>query len=308
MIHSSGEFRGRFSSPTSKRPDSPTCLPAQLFTGEQPVPASREPKTLNCHRGQRRQTIVQSLLADVFQGRLRAGEHLVTQELAQRFGVSHTPIREALITLAGIGIIDLLPNRGAVVRRVTPHEIREVYQVRRVLECEAARSACGRIDLAQLHALAADLRRMIAVKPRSEPRFIQEARATDSRLHDLIADSCGNAFLAQEIARLKALFRAFRDVAWERSEERNDFHRLAEEAREHLAIVEALLAGDAKTAARAMARHIRSGARYWSRELPAEPNGKAKGGRVAPRLGRPSRSDGTTQESNGRSTKGDQQS
>src|SRR5207248_11449933 len=85
---------------------------------------------------------------------------------------------------------------------------------------------------------------------------------------DLIADSCGNAFLAKEIGRLKTLFRAFRDVAWAHDEARNDFHRLAEEAHEHLAIVEALLQGDAKAAARAMARHIRSGTRYWSRALP----------------------------------------
>jgi DNA-binding GntR family transcriptional regulator len=239
------------------------------------VPASHDPEALNCHRGLRRQTIVASLLADVFQGRLRAAEHLVTQELADRFGVSHTPIREALITLAGIGIIDLLPNRGAVVRRVTPHEVREVCQVRRVLECEATRTACGRIDLAELHALAVDLKKLKAIKGRPPGQFIAEARAVDSRLHDLIADSCGNAFLRKELGRLKTLFRAFRDVAWERDEARNDSHRLAEEGREHLAIVEALLAGDAKAAARAMAHHIRSGARYWSRALPAEPgNGK----------------------------------
>ncbi len=158
------------------------------------MPVSSEAKTLNCHHGLRRQTIVQSLLTDVFQGRLHAGEHLVTQELAERFGVSHTPIREALITLAGIGIIDLPPNRGAIVRRVTPHEVREVCQVRRVLECEAARSACGRIDLAELHALADQLRRMTSAKPRSGTRFIEEARVVDSRLHDRIAESCGNAF------------------------------------------------------------------------------------------------------------------
>jgi DNA-binding GntR family transcriptional regulator len=227
---------------------------------------------LQCHRGLRRQTIVQSLLADVFQGRLRAGTHLVTQELAARFGVSHTPIREALITLAGIGIIDLLPNRGAVVRRVTPNEVREVCQVRRVLECEATRRACGRIDLAELHALAVALKRLQAAKPNGK-RFIEEARALDSRLHDRIAESCGNAFLAQELARLKALFRGFRDVSWAHDEARNDYHRLAEEAHEHLAIVEGLLAGDARAAARAMARHIRSGARYWSRALPNQTNG-----------------------------------
>jgi DNA-binding GntR family transcriptional regulator len=232
------------------------------------MPVSQPPEALQSPRGLRRQTLVQSLLADVFQGRLRAGAHLVTQELATRFGVSHTPIREALISLAGIGILDLLPNRGAVVRRVTAAEVREVCQVRRALECEATRSACGRIDLAELHTLAAALKRLMSLKPARGNGFIEEARAVDSRLHDLIADSCGNAFLAKELSRLKILFRAFRDVAWEHDESRNDFHRLAEEAHEHLAIVEGLLAGDGKAAARAMARHIRSGARYWSRAMP----------------------------------------
>jgi DNA-binding GntR family transcriptional regulator len=223
---------------------------------------------LKCDHGLRRQAIVQSLIGDVFQGRLAAGTHLVTQELAERFGVSHTPVREALIALAGIGIIDLLPNRGAVVRRVTATDVSEVCQVRRVLECEATRSACGRADPSRLDELAGELRRMIAAPGVPPGQFIAWARAVDSRLHDLIADSCGNAFLSKEIGRLKMLFRAFRDVAWAHDEARNDYHRLAEEAHEHLAIVEGLRAGDARAAARAMARHIRSGVRYWTRAMP----------------------------------------
>src|SRR5436190_20216938 len=115
---------------------------------------ARTSNLLNCDHGQRRRTIVQSLLTDVFQGRLTAGKHLVTRELADRFGVSHTPIREALIELAGVGIIDLLPNRGAAVRRVTKQDVREICQVRRALECEAVRSACGRIERAELESLA----------------------------------------------------------------------------------------------------------------------------------------------------------
>jgi DNA-binding GntR family transcriptional regulator len=226
-------------------------------------------------RGLRRQTIVQALLVDVFQGRLRVGERLVTDQLAQRFGVSHTPIREALVALAGIGIIDLLPNRGAVVRRVSARDVHEICQVRRVLEGAATRLACGRIDLAQLHTLADDLRRLMSRVGVPGRRFIEEARTVDSKLHDLIAASCGNSFLANELGRLKTLFRAFRDMAWEHSESRNDYHRLTEEAHEHLAIVEALRAGKAREAAKAMARHIRSGARYWSRALP--PEDKAKG-------------------------------
>jgi len=228
-----------------------------------------DPESLTCRRGLRRPAIVQALLADMIQGRLRAGTHLVTQELADRFGVSHTPIREALISLAGIGVIDLLPNRGAVVRKVTPEEVREVGQVRRALECEAVRAACGRIDPAELQNLAAELRRLLPAVSPPGPDCVQQARSLDNRLHDLIAGSCGNTFLVKELDRLKLLFRAFRDAAWEYVGARHDYHRLAEEAREHQAIVDGLLARDRKAAARAMARHIRSGVRYWSRAVPA---------------------------------------
>lgn len=230
-------------------------------------------------RGQRRQAIVESLIADVLQGRLRAGQHLGTQELAQRHGVSHTPIREALIALAGVGVIDLLPNRGAVVRTVTAADVREVCQVRRVLECEATRRACGRLDRGGLETLAGELRRLMRGSGRSKSSFIQRARTLDDRLHDLIAASCGNRFLAQELSRLKTLFRAFRDMAWAYEQRHSDFRRLAGEAREHLAIVDALLAENPKEASRAMARHIRSGFKYWSRALPSPANGQIPNGR-----------------------------
>lgn len=222
---------------------------------------------LNWDHGLRRQTIVQSVLSDVFQGRLRAGQHLVTQELASRFGVSHTPIREALIALAGIGIIDLLPNRGAIVRRVSGQDVREVCQVRKALECEAVRSACGRIDRAELEELAVELKQLMDRPVQAGAEFVEQARGVDSRLHDLIANSCGNAFLASEIGRLKILFRAFRDFSWIYDEMHNDCRRLSEEGLEHLTIVEALLAGDARAASRAMSLHIRSGAKYWTRAL-----------------------------------------
>jgi DNA-binding GntR family transcriptional regulator len=217
--------------------------------------------------GQNRQAIVESLLADVFQGRVRAGEHLVMQNLSERLGVSPTPVREALITLAGIGIVELLPNRGAIVRRFTANDIREISQVRRALECKATRLACGRMDLAELHDLAEEFRRMMAAR-RLNVKFIERARRLDSRLHDLIAESCGNRFLARELGRLKLLFRAIRDVAWEREKANADCRRCADEAGEHLAIVEALLANDPRAASRAMSRHIHSGLKYWSGALP----------------------------------------
>src|SRR4051812_44010255 len=167
--------------------------------------AARPSKTLKCDHGQRRQAIVQSVLTEVFQGRLRAGQRLTTQQLAERFGVSHTPIREALIELAGIGIIDLLPNRGAVVRRVSVKDVREVYQVRRVLECAAVRSACGRINRRKLQSMADEIEQLLAKTAPNSARYIQQARDLDSRLHDLISGSCGNAFLGKELGRLKTM-------------------------------------------------------------------------------------------------------
>ena len=174
-------------------------------------------------------------------------------------------------------MIQLVPNRGAVVRRVTKQDVREVCQVRRALECEATRSACGQIDLAELRDLAEGMQNIATVKSQNSRRFFDTARKLDSRLHDLVATSCGNVFLANELDRLKTLFRAYRDVSYEHNEARNDHWRLAEEATEHLAIVEALLKSDRKEAVRAMAKHIWSGVKYWSRALPDDRQNQPSG-------------------------------
>lgn len=246
-----------------------------LTVGSQPISALPIPSGID--HGQRRRVVVERLLTDIFQGRFQAGERLIIQSLATRFGVSQSPIREALVTLEGIGIVDIEVNRGAVVRRVTEADVREVCQVRRALECTAVRLACGRIELAELEELASAFRtgaeqggalRNRGGKRMNVKKIIDNARMLDSRLHDLIAESCGNRFLSQELSRLKLLFRSFRDVSWDQRKTGRDLPRFAEESREHLAIVDALLAGDPTGAAKAMSRHIRSGVKYWSRGLP----------------------------------------
>ena len=207
-------------------------------------------------------------MREIVQGSLRPGQHLVTRAMADRFGVSHTPIREAMIALAGMGLVDLLPNRGAVVRPVAVAEVREICHVRRALECEAVRGACGRIDPAELIVLREAFSQMVAKTSPFSTDLIAQARSADNRLHDVIAASAGNGFLAGEIDRFKTLFRAFRDVAWQQEEDRREYQRVVEEAAEHLAIVRALLAADKGAAVRAMSRHILSGCRYWCRTLP----------------------------------------
>jgi len=163
--------------------------------------------------------------------------------------------------------VDLLPNRGAVVRSITVQEVREVCQVRRVLECEATRSACSQIDADALEAMALEMRTLAVAE--QGPANASLARELDNRFHDLISTACENTLLAREIGRLKLLFRAYRDTAWDRVAAKNDYRRLPMEAAEHLAIVECLLARDASAAARAMASHIRSGERYWVRHMTA---------------------------------------
>lgn len=235
------------------------------------LPASRK-------QGLRRDAIVQLLMADIFHGRITAGAHLVTQELAARFGVSHTPVREALIALSGVGLILLQPNRGAVVRKISRREVREVCLVRRALECEAVRGACGRVDPKALQPLAHGLARLEALGSKMGPNAVQRAQELDTQLHDLIAQSAGNMFLTHELNRLKLLFRAFRDVAWEHDSAENDYRRITEEAREHAAIVSALLSNNRRAAVAAMSRHIRSGITCWSRALVSQPRAQEESG------------------------------
>ena len=92
------------------------------------------------------------------------------------------------------------------------------------------------LDPARLAVLAEEFRKLLAGAADSTAETVARSREFDNQLHDLIWASAGNHFLAGELARLKTLFRAYRDVAWEQEEADNDFHRVGVEAREHLAL------------------------------------------------------------------------
>jgi DNA-binding GntR family transcriptional regulator len=214
--------------------------------------------------GLRRQAVVDRLLKEILQGQLRPGQRLIVKALADRLGAGAMPIREALMVLTGIGAVEMRPNRGAIVRALGPAEVRGIYLVRRALECEAVRAACGRIGPEELRALHDELSRHLATGAGDRSASVERARAVDNRLHDLIAASCGNPFLQGELERLKLLYRFLRDAAYDREGPLNNYFRKDLAAREHLAIVEALLAGDKRRAVRAMSRHILSALRYFS--------------------------------------------
>jgi DNA-binding GntR family transcriptional regulator len=207
-------------------------------------------------RGNLRAQVTARLVTGIFAAKLRSGQRLIVQQLAKTYDVSPTPVREALVELASLGLVDLLPNRGAVVRPFGPAEVREISQIRRLLETEATRSACGRIPPEELSALDVELRRLEGL-PRDQT-WDRDARAADTRLHGLVAECSGNLRLAVEIGRYLVLFRALRDVCHLRDAGTN--YSRADDVPEHLAIIRPLLRSDAEGAARAMDAHIRSAA------------------------------------------------
>jgi DNA-binding GntR family transcriptional regulator len=206
-------------------------------------------------------------MSGIFLGRFRSGQRLVVQQLAQAYQASPTPVREALVELASFGLVDLLPNRGAVVQPFGPQEIGEISQIRRLLEAEATRCACGRVPSGELAALEQELNRL-EVLPHDQV-WDDRARAVDTQLHGVIADCCGSRRLAAEIGRYLVLFRTLRDVSHQRDAWTN-FSR-SNDVPEHLAIVRALAAPDAEGAARAMDRHIRSAARMLEEVIFSDP-------------------------------------
>lgn len=201
-------------------------------------------------RGALRHQIVKRLLRTIFEGELTSGTRLVVLRLADWFGTSSTPVREALVELAGIGMVEFVHNRGAEVVPFGPLELREIYQLRRILEVEAARNCCGRIDMELLQSAQDEMLEL--VRNRRGDEWSDQARDSDCRLHGLIVASCGSTRLTKELQRYGALVEMVREIVGQ--------NRAAEERAllEHLAVIDALLAGDADSAAVQMAQHIDS--------------------------------------------------
>lgn len=201
-----------------------------------------------------KEDLTRSLLLEMFRGDLRSGDRLVEVALAKRFHVSRTPVREALLGLSAIGLIELRPNCGAVMRTFGTEQIREIYDVREILESEACRRACGRIAPALLIEMKTEFERLDR-ESRRDRAWSYAEWLVDSRLHETIVHHSGNRRLAEEVATYGALIQIVRETV-------GNARRMQEQAiGEHLEIIEALLRNKPEAAAEAMRRHIRSAAR-----------------------------------------------
>ena len=208
-----------------------------------------------------REFIVQTVMKEVLDGTMPPGSRLVTEALAKRFDVSHTPVREALLTLSGMGIVEVLPNRGAIVKRFSPREIREVCDVRLALELLAVRSACGSIPVAPLKTLRAQFAKLAKPRTKVKVEEVRVASELDSQLHSIIRDHAKNQFLIRELNRIHSIVTVIRDAAWQQLVSEENLQRVIEESKQHLEIVEALIANQPKQACILMRTHLRTGKR-----------------------------------------------
>jgi len=193
------------------------------------------------------QHLREAIEEEIATGVLLPGVRLDEAELAARYGVSRTPVREALRVLVGEGLIETRPHRGSVVARITPQRLVEMFEVMAEIEAMCARLAARRMTVPELAALQA-----------AHEACRDAARADDSDayfyanegFHYAIYAGSHNLFLAEQAAALQRKLRPYRRLQLRvRGRVRHSFA-------EHQAIVDALAAGDAETAAARVQRHV----------------------------------------------------
>jgi DNA-binding GntR family transcriptional regulator len=178
-------------------------------------------------------------------GQLAPGSALDEATLAERFGVSRTPVREALIQLAAEGLIEIRPRRGAVVASLGPTRLLEMFEVMAELEAMCARLAARRMTEAE----RAELNRahLACEAARDDPDAYFYC---NERFHAVIYAGSHNGFLAEQAAQLHRRLRPYRRLQLRVRD------RMASSYAEHSAVVAALVAGDAAGAATALRQHV----------------------------------------------------
>ncbi|MCW4385072.1 GntR family transcriptional regulator [Salinibacterium sp. SYSU T00001] len=191
----------------------------------------------------------------IMSGEIPIGAPLRQAELAAEFGISRTPVREALRQLQTGGLIEVVPNRGAVVRVPVPWEVREVYEVRAELEALAAKRGVKRMTPEMVD----ELRRVNdAMYEHSKRVAAGESTGDDStgaendQFHTLIYRASGNSRLERMLTEMNESFP--RNVSALVLQD-NPRHR-DENFSEHEHIIEAIAAGDEKKAATLMRAHV----------------------------------------------------
>lgn len=189
----------------------------------------------------------------IIEGTLAPGERIVEGEIGARLGVSRTPLREALKTLAGEGLVDLVPAKGAIVRRVTAEAAREMLEVLAELEALAGRLAVARATDRQIGEVRALHDRMMAHYAR---RRRLDYYKLNQGIHTAIVALAANSELAAMHGQLQARMKRIRFVGHEGP------GQWAAAVAEHEAMITALEARDARKLSSILRQHL---TRTWER-------------------------------------------
>ena len=203
---------------------------------------TREPKRRTLADDLRRQ-----IADEILEGRLGSGQHLDEQDLAARFGVSRTPVREALRLLAATGLVQERPRKGMVVAVITPERMAEMFEVMGEIEAACARLAAQRMTpeerraLADLHSSARHL--AAEADPGAYDMF-------NTEFHSAIYLGAHNGFLEETARGMRQRLRPFRRAQFRMT------GRMEHSWAEHDAVVRAILRGDGETAYHTMRAHV----------------------------------------------------
>lgn len=203
----------------------------------------------------RTEAVLDAVKHAILVGELKPGQPLVETELAARLGVSKTPVREALKTLAGSGLVIVSPYRGAAVREVDQALARSIYDMRQLLEPVAAARAT-----ADAHG---SWREAAAALDRADRAADSADRVLANRdFHRALYMGCGNPLLVRSLDELRDQTALVTSAAWAARPS------WEVEAREHRAILDAAQAGDPEQVAVLMRHHISA---FIARSFPETP-------------------------------------
>ena len=191
--------------------------------------------------------IAEELQELIFSGSFKDGERLDEIRLAERYGVSRTPLREALKKLAASGMVEQIPHRGVFVRQPGPMELLEMFELMSELEAVCGKLAAKRISEDALKELIGANSKCQAAKENAD---LDGYYIENERFHQIIYKQSGNTFLEQETLRLQKRLQPFRRV------QLRFRGRIEQSMSEHEIIVEALLNGDAHKAETTLRNHV----------------------------------------------------
>lgn len=192
-------------------------------------------------------TLRETIEEMIAMGELQPGQHLDETELATRFGVSRTPIRETLIQLESMGLVVIRPRRGAIVAELGPQQLVEMFEVMSELEATCGRLAARRMTPEEQQVLLAAHEACKAAVEAQEP---DEYYYRNEAFHEAIYAGAHNGFLFEQT---RGLYRRLRPYRRLQLRVRN---RIGHSYSEHEGVVQAILAGDGDKAAELLRSHV----------------------------------------------------